>query len=392
MDAGHYVSYICPKANDEWFFFNDDTVTKCTTHEAVEGNYGNDTYTTSAYILVYIKDSCLAHILRPVDLNDLVSLDLIQNEEAKEKIEMSREGRNYEVLLFTPEKLQMNSALKHGKSLLDHERCIKFTVGKTKKFSDMLDMIRDAFCLNDATKNISLWMANMQKDTIRYCDFDENKDKELRTLFRRNRANFFAEILPNGECSKAFDKTKHALVFIKEYNGSQITFFGHHYFDLDQTVQDVQAYIREMIQFEGADEQIAIIEESGVDDRYVNQLIETNQSINEIITRNVDTFSATVTFEILSDNCKPKYLSLFSDVTRIESNTSQDTQKPNWILCKQMIPANGINVIIRHDTNCGEKHIMKHFDPQSELSEIVHMIGDMTVRNKFQTYFQQRKF
>ena len=62
--GGHYVVFINPKGDGKWCKFNDDVVSSCEKEDAIDANYGGGgihestvRLSTSAYMLVYIRDS-----------------------------------------------------------------------------------------------------------------------------------------------------------------------------------------------------------------------------------------------------------------------------------------------------------------------------------------------
>ena len=64
VHAGHYVVFINPKGDGKWCKFNDDVVSSCEKEDAIDANYGGGgihestvMLSTSAYMLVYIRDS-----------------------------------------------------------------------------------------------------------------------------------------------------------------------------------------------------------------------------------------------------------------------------------------------------------------------------------------------
>lgn len=56
LHSGHYIAYIFPKADgNTWYKFDDSDVTRCSSFDAIEGNYGDGVSDNSAYMLIYIK-------------------------------------------------------------------------------------------------------------------------------------------------------------------------------------------------------------------------------------------------------------------------------------------------------------------------------------------------
>nr|VZI34443.1 unnamed protein product [Spirometra erinaceieuropaei] len=74
--GGHYVVYINPLGDKEWYQFDDDVVSKCSSRDAIEMNYGNSedpdirAY-TNAYMLVYIAKNAKEEVLCPVTERDI---------------------------------------------------------------------------------------------------------------------------------------------------------------------------------------------------------------------------------------------------------------------------------------------------------------------------------
>lgn len=267
-------------------------------------------------MLVYIKDSCILQILDDVTMDDVVGSELIEAknvENAEMKKEISTEKNNVELIVLTPETLRLNDKLKHGEKLMDPRCGRKFFIGKEKKFQHLLKLLCDAFDVDDVQEEIALWSLNMNKNCIRWVDLQPLLKKKLSDFFKNDRYYIFVEIVPVESSSSSFKKLQQALIFIKQYDastGSSI-FFDHHYFKLDQTVQDMRRHIRKIMKYDGDDKNIAIILDHGNDDQHTHCLLDTNKEIGKIATKSYDTFSATVTFEVLDRHTKPKYLSAF---------------------------------------------------------------------------------
>lgn len=78
LNVGHYYALLKPTADGHWYKFDDDRVTRATTKEVLEDNYGGDLHSnnnnnrfgrfnykrhSSAYMLVYIRKSRLQQVL-----------------------------------------------------------------------------------------------------------------------------------------------------------------------------------------------------------------------------------------------------------------------------------------------------------------------------------------
>lgn len=73
--GGHYITYINPRGNNEWYQFDDDVVSKCRPRDAINANFGGTEdpdarQYSNAYMLVYIANSA-RDVLRPVTEDDI---------------------------------------------------------------------------------------------------------------------------------------------------------------------------------------------------------------------------------------------------------------------------------------------------------------------------------
>jgi ubiquitin carboxyl-terminal hydrolase 7 len=88
LNAGHYFSFIRPEKGGNWFKFDDDRVIPATDYEVFDENFGGDNIPifgphmasakakmikklTNAYMLVYIRESDLDEILKPITEADI---------------------------------------------------------------------------------------------------------------------------------------------------------------------------------------------------------------------------------------------------------------------------------------------------------------------------------
>ncbi|KAI6652262.1 Ubiquitin carboxyl-terminal hydrolase 7 isoform X1 [Oopsacas minuta] len=76
-NGGHYVTYLNPNCDENWFKFDDEIVFRCSKEEAIENNFGgqsehhNNRFCTNAYMLVYICEDDMEDIIRTVTEEDI---------------------------------------------------------------------------------------------------------------------------------------------------------------------------------------------------------------------------------------------------------------------------------------------------------------------------------
>jgi ubiquitin carboxyl-terminal hydrolase 7 len=90
IDSGHYYTYLKPEVKSKWYKFDDEVVSRADDQEVFQKNYGGDRIkyhlnneskinaiselnNTSAYLLLYIKKSCIDQILTKVKIEDVIN-------------------------------------------------------------------------------------------------------------------------------------------------------------------------------------------------------------------------------------------------------------------------------------------------------------------------------
>lgn len=59
---GHYYAYLRPENSNQWFKFNDSTVSQCNEQDAVNNNYGDGSNCASGYMLIYMRKEDLPQL------------------------------------------------------------------------------------------------------------------------------------------------------------------------------------------------------------------------------------------------------------------------------------------------------------------------------------------
>lgn len=366
LNSGHYYAYICPKADGEWYKFNDEIVTKCSDSDAIQENFGDGYRSTNAYMLVYIKTSCVQEILQDVSEADVCDMALIERELTKEIEELANQHKFYEVITFTSSMLQNDNKLKKGEYLFDPKRGQSFFIEKEKSLSDLYDLLRNEL----RTESLTLWLLNVKKGVIRMCDMQSLFDKPLNKLCNKDKVHFYAE-LPSFEDppKDPFQKNKHTLIFIKEYDPitKRLIFHTHQYFMLSGTVAEIQEFIKYDIRYDGSADDIAIIVEKGIGEQYSCCECDRYQSISKVATKFSDTYSAFVVFEIVNHGRRPKYIQ-FAGV----KNSSKQGQQS---VVEEV--ENGIDVNVKNDT--GEEYVQRKYSPSDLLLSVVQYLSTIQV-------------
>ncbi|CAG8680680.1 8424_t:CDS:2, partial [Gigaspora rosea] len=96
FDNGYYSALIRPRKNDKWLKFNDDRVILVTDKEVFENSYGGHGKFSSAYVLVYIRESDIDDVLSPMLPEDIP--EHLQKRLDKQKIEEAEE----QILFYVP--------------------------------------------------------------------------------------------------------------------------------------------------------------------------------------------------------------------------------------------------------------------------------------------------
>ncbi|XP_017492273.1 PREDICTED: ubiquitin carboxyl-terminal hydrolase 7-like [Rhagoletis zephyria] len=118
FQGGHYVAFINPNGDEKWCKFDDDVVSSCEREDAIDANYGGVGMkqggpvrpSTSAYMLVYIRDSELADVLAPVTPADIEEQLFERMQEAKRQKALRQKERQEEHL-YRSVKIYTESAL-----------------------------------------------------------------------------------------------------------------------------------------------------------------------------------------------------------------------------------------------------------------------------------------
>ncbi|XP_071107818.1 ubiquitin carboxyl-terminal hydrolase 7-like [Haliotis cracherodii] len=243
--GGHYVVYINSKGDGKWCKFDDDVVSRCTKQEAIDHNFGglDDDMTvkhcTNAYMLVYIRESCMSEILQPVIEVDIP--ETLKNRLAEERRldAQKRKERTEAHLYMNVQVLLEDSFCGHqGNDLFDIEKVNvrNFKVKKNATLEEFLEILGDN--LKYPVKQIRPWpFHSRQNQTFRptILDIDTEIHKSIHDIAdNENPWYVFVETLSPESGLKElppFDKDSDVLLFLKLYDPrtKSISYCGHIY-------------------------------------------------------------------------------------------------------------------------------------------------------------------
>lgn len=359
------MAFIRPQAGDQWYKFNDEVVTKCSAVEAIQKNYGDDCSSKNAYVLVYIKTSCIEQILQDISEKDISAKALIECELSKEIEEISNRDKFYEIVVFTPNTLENHVKLKSGRYLFDSRHGLKFYIEKEKTFGDLKKSLIVGLQV-DECNSISFWLVNTTRESIYVYDVDLNSAKPIKSACAKDRLHIFVETC---QMEPNLQKNQRALIFIKEYDSkrNQLIFHMYRYFMLDETVGSLRAFIKGDIGYDGDAENIAIMIEKGSGEQYNCRVLEAKHLIGKIASKCNETHSALVVFEIIDKNHNPKYFQFAGAASLSKQKIESDIEKIE----------NRINVVAKKVT--GEEYLRREFLPTDHFSNIIRELSAIHV-------------
>ncbi|KAF9979100.1 hypothetical protein BGZ73_006337 [Actinomortierella ambigua] len=190
LHGGHYFALLKPERDGKWFKFDDDRVTRVTDKEVLDDNYGggeqieplggNVTMAmrqlnrhkrfTNAYMLVYIQNSAMDEVLKPVSAADIPEHLQRRLDDERALAESKRKERDESLLNLNARVISDEDFKAHGG--FDLFNPISPTAGKVIKikradnFSTLKAQVAKAYDV--AEDQIRIWnLVKRQNDTIR---------------------------------------------------------------------------------------------------------------------------------------------------------------------------------------------------------------------------------
>ncbi|XP_064406140.1 ubiquitin carboxyl-terminal hydrolase 7-like [Halichondria panicea] len=242
--GGHYVAYLNPGGKGTWLKFDDDVVSTCSRKDAIENNFGGSDDAlgirncTNAYMLVYVRDSCLDNVLQEVVEKDIS--ESLKKRFAEEKLaEMQRRKERSEAHLYMSVDVYLEDDFQghQGSDLVDMEEVKPktFRILKISSFSVFHQSLANT--LGYTRARIRVWPFEKRSNgTIRPTYVDKPNDVK-KSIFQhadmKPKWSVFVETLsPEAEHLDAlpsYDCRNHVLLFYKYYDPTKgmLMYMGH---------------------------------------------------------------------------------------------------------------------------------------------------------------------
>ncbi|XP_058793308.1 ubiquitin carboxyl-terminal hydrolase 7 [Phymastichus coffea] len=255
--GGHYVVFINPAGDGKWCKFDDDVVSRCSKQEAIEHNYGGQDedismtvkHCTNAYMLVYIRNSEMEHVLQEVREEDIPQ-ELVERLQEEKRLEQIKRKERNEAYLFMTVNVLFEDSFEgyQGNDLYDQEKALFriFRIRKQATLLEFLEILSES--LKYSIEQIRVWPFSLRSNqTCRPTLIESETDlqKPITDCAESgNPWNVFVELAaPDSGLTTLppFDKDTDVLLFFKLYDPKQkkIYYCGHHYMPVTSKVQEL---------------------------------------------------------------------------------------------------------------------------------------------------------
>ncbi|CAF4279105.1 unnamed protein product [Rotaria socialis] len=274
--SGHYVSFINPALDEQWFKFDDDVVARVAASDAMERNFGGtqdddgSMYNTSAYMLVYIREDCQNDALCDINQEDIPQNLIARFDYDKKYLLKRRQDMidndgfvDIQIILTDDFHIQQTICLtdliyENPVELLPNKRCLRFVQAQHGEIFRVFAR-RLAYALGvNLDEDIRIWIVHTHEihvnhhyhsqslltSALVYCD---DYDKKIIDLFEydisdRRTLSIFVEhkiFLNSIYQLLAFDKDDDLLIFVRLYNFrcESLLYHGHFLFSQQQSFQ-----------------------------------------------------------------------------------------------------------------------------------------------------------
>ncbi|CAG8814474.1 25464_t:CDS:2, partial [Racocetra persica] len=217
--GGRYFALIKPNKNGKWLKFDDDRVLPVTDKEVLENNYGDGL--SSAYVLVYIRESDIDNVLSPMPPEDIPK-NLQSHLDGQKKKESDEKKSWLYVKIATPKTLNLHQDYGVANFNDPLSKVPQFKVLKTETYRNF--KARHVTKLEISTEQIRFWVFRQHDITpISENWIDFSMDRVYNGFgLRQNEMNLYLEIAHkpiNGEAwFPPAVRNPYVMIFVKYFD------------------------------------------------------------------------------------------------------------------------------------------------------------------------------
>lgn len=316
--GGHYVVYINPYGDGKWCKFDDDVVSKCNKAEAIEHNYGgidddlslNAKHCSNAYMLVYIRDSCMNDVLQEIKESEIPTelTDRLAEERRMELVrrrERSESNSYISVHVLLEEYFEGHQTM----DLFDLEKVHYrvFKMKKTQSVSDLIDAFVQGFSV--PAERMRMWpltsksSGHLSRPSFSYCKVDNTKTI-AQCAELQNPWIVFLELCPPDspqESLKPFNKDRDVLLFFKFYDPvlKRLNYCGLAYYDISEKIGSLVPELNRRCGWP-LDTELTLYEEQGANVvAKIPNLNDPLQKVNQFLFEFIESFGNQLTCSII---------------------------------------------------------------------------------------------
>eukprot|EP01130_Rhizamoeba_saxonica_P005854 TRINITY_DN2316_c0_g1_i2.p1 TRINITY_DN2316_c0_g1~~TRINITY_DN2316_c0_g1_i2.p1 ORF type:complete len:982 (-),score=206.11 TRINITY_DN2316_c0_g1_i2:40-2985(-) len=239
LNSGHYYAYLKPTLEDRWYRFDDDLVIEVEKEDAIQNNFGGaggkySRYkkTSSAYMLIYIRESEREELLRPVENSEIPSHLSEKFQVSKVEKEKERYERLYAHLLVDC-RVYMDSFIfgrNYGSNLLYEDEVPIIRVRKDFPIDSIRLTIQEEFRI--PIDSIRLWkwssVVKGKKRNRPTQDLTPHYQKPISTMVKRGALSIYVEVAQSIMNPIFNPSNEYTMLFIKFYDPStkQVDYIG----------------------------------------------------------------------------------------------------------------------------------------------------------------------
>ncbi|KII61752.1 Ubiquitin carboxyl-terminal hydrolase 7 [Thelohanellus kitauei] len=234
--GGHYIAYVSPNCDSQWFKFDDDVVSSITESEAIQGTFGSNegrmTAGYTAYMLLYIKSSMLNDPSYKFSDEDIPAhlkrLYFSEKTNASENMRFSQNAYEMNVIFDDMAYLHPNTSPVDFRSI----KPLSFNMPEDWSLKTICGWLSNHMGMRE--NNLRLWIfkKNMERTLFPFHIAPELYSASISSTFTHD-SIFFAERVDDDE--EPFVPGRHKMILLHTFQKMEQRVYYHGFHKVDST-------------------------------------------------------------------------------------------------------------------------------------------------------------